>query len=342
MAPGGLPTVLVTHPVSRLADYFGDQALAALRQVAHVRLNPLDDDLSGQALVDAAAGCELVIAYRQTPIDATSFEAMPDLLAVVRCAVDIRTIDVPAASRCGILVTQASPGFMASVSEWVIGVMVDMSRSISASAALYHAGHVVVPRMGRELRGAMLGVIGYGQIARYLCPIAQALGMAVSVTDPFARVEAPGVVQTDLPGLLASADYVVCLAPANPSTENLMDARAFASMKPGAFFINASRGNLVDDAALLAALDGGHVSAAALDVGRAPDQMPSPALARHPRVIATPHIGGLTPPAILHQALETVAQVTDILHGRIPRGAVNAKDAARLRRSMSTSAASRP
>ena len=80
-------------------------------------------------------------------------------------------------------------------------------------------------------------------------------------------------------------------------------------MKPGAFFINASRGDLVDEAALLHALDSGHLAGCALDVGRAPDQMPSPALAAHPRVIATPHIGGLTPPAVEHQALETVAQL---------------------------------
>jgi D-3-phosphoglycerate dehydrogenase len=123
---------------------------------------------------------------------------------------------------------------------------------------------------------------------------------------------------------------VVCLAPANAATENMLDAAAFAAMRPGSFFINAGRGNLVDDGALLQALERGHLAGAALDVGRAPDQMPSPALARHPNVIATPHIGGLTPPAIAHQALETVAQVREILQGRIPVGAVNKHAALRL------------
>jgi D-3-phosphoglycerate dehydrogenase len=103
-------------------------------------------------------------------------------------------------------------------------------------------------------------------------------------------------------------------------------------MKPGSFFVNASRGELVDEAALLAALDGGHLAACALDVGRAPDQMPSPALARHPRVVATPHIGGLTMPAIEHQALETVAQLQQLLAGELPMGAVNAAQATRLQR----------
>jgi len=94
--------------------------------------------------------------------------------------------------------------------------------------------------------------------------------------------------------LLAQSDFVVCLAAATEDTENLMNAAAFAAMQPGAFFINAARGNLVDEDALVAALDAGTIAGCALDVGRAPDQMPSPAVARHPRAIATPHIGGLS------------------------------------------------
>ncbi len=325
-----LPTVLVTHPRHQLATYFGDEALARLRRIAQVRLNDAEADLAAAALAEAARGCAVVIAHRQTPVGEDVFAALPDLQAVVRCAVDIRTIDVAAASRRGVLVTQASAGFMAAVSEWIVGVMVDLSRHISAANAQYKTEGRADARMGRELRGACLGVIGYGQISRQLCPVAQALGMRVLVSDPFARVDTPGIEQVDLPVLLARADHVVCLAPATAATENLMDAAAFAAMRPGSFFINAARGNLVDDCALLGALDSGHLAGAALDVGRAPDQMPAPALARHPRVVATPHVGGLTPPAIAHQALETVAQTGEILQGRVPHGAVNAAHAHRL------------
>jgi D-3-phosphoglycerate dehydrogenase len=101
-------------------------------------------------------------------------------------------------------------------------------------------------------------------------------------------------------------------------------------MKPTAWLVNASRGNLVDEAALEAALDAGKIAGAALDVGRAPDQKPSPHLAARPDVIATPHIAGLTPEALEHQSMETVRQVAAILRGEAPPGAVNAEHATRL------------
>lgn len=326
--------VFLTHPRGARALYFGDRALAALQAVADVRLNPGDTELEPQALAALARDCEIVISYRQTPADAALFAALPRLWAFMRCAIDIRNIDVPAASRHGVLVTQASAGFTAAVAEWIVGAMIDLSRHISASTALYHAGQPAPPRMGRELRGATLGVIGYGQIGRYLCDVALALGMRVVVSDPHTPTGRAELAQVGLDGLLQRADYVVCLAGASAATENLMDAQAFAAMKPDAFFINAARGNLVDEDALLAALEGGRLAGCALDVGRAPDQMPGARLAAHPRVIATPHTGGLTRPAIEHQAMETVAQVAELLQGRLPRGAVNATEARRWRQAL--------
>jgi D-3-phosphoglycerate dehydrogenase len=324
--------IFLTHPPEALERYYGERALAGLRTVGEVRLNPLDRELDVSELADAARDCEIIVSYRQTAAGEDLFARLPKLIAYSRCAIDIRNIDVAAASRHGILVTQASAGFIAAVSEWIIGSMIDLARSITAMASAYHAGMVPVPPMGQQLHGATLGVIGYGQIARHLCPIGVALGMRVLVCDPHARAEAPGVEQTSQARLLAESDFVVCLAVANEATENLMDDGAFAAMRPGAFFINASRGNLVDEAALLRALDGSRLAGCAMDVGRAPDQMPTPALAQHPKVIATPHLAGLTPQAIEHQALETVAQAREIAAGRAPVGAVNAAAAIRLAR----------
>lgn len=327
-----MTTVFVSHPQDRLDAYFGRRATEALMRLAQVRFNAEPRELSTPELVAAAQGCDAIIAYRQTPAPAALFSALPQLTAFLRCAVDIRTVDVDAASAQGVLVTQASAGFVPAVSEWVIGAMVDLGRGISRYAQAYQGGAPLAPFMGRELRGATLGVVGYGQIGRYLCELALAFGMRVLVTT-LGRIEGePRLRQVALPALLGESDFVVCLAPANAQTRNMMDAAAFAAMKPGAFFINAARGELVDEAALLQALETGRLAGCALDVGRAPDQMPSPALARHPRVVATPHVGGLTRPATEHQALETVDQLAALLRGEMPCGAVNAAQAHRLRR----------
>jgi D-3-phosphoglycerate dehydrogenase len=312
--------ILLTHSPDALAQYYGERALSGLRALGEVRLHPGHAPLEGEALIAAAADCDLIVSYRQSPGPAAVFERLPRLAAFLRCAVDIRNVDVAAASRAGVLVTQASAGFVAAVSELVVGLLVDLSRGVSRAAAEYHAGRVPQAAMGRELRGSTLGIIGYGAIGRELARVAKALGMRVLVNDPYVK----GVEQTSLDELLAQSDYVVPLAVATTETENLMNDAAFAKMKPGAFFVNVSRGNLVDEAALARALDSGRIAGCALDVGRAPDQMPTPALAARPEVIATPHTAGLTLAAIEHQSLETVAQAAEILQGRAPKGAVNA------------------
>jgi D-3-phosphoglycerate dehydrogenase len=144
--------------------------------------------------------------------------------------------------------------------------------------------------------------------------------MRVLINDPYQKFE-----QVPLDELLAESDYLVPLADATAETENLIGEKALQTMKRGAYLINVSRGNLVDEKALEAALDSRHLAGCAMDVGRAPDQMPTPRLAARPDVIATPHAAGLTVPAIEHQSMETVAQAAEIVKGRAPKGAVNAE-----------------
>lgn len=326
-----MTTVFLTHPSDKLEQYYGPRAVAALRELADVRFNPESRELTIDELVAAARGCELMIGYRGTPGPERLLRELPQLAAFMRCAVDISTVDVAAASAHGVLVTQASAGFVAAVAEWVMATMIALGRGIVGHAEAYHQGSAATPAMGRELCGSTIGVIGYGRIAQSVCRLASAFGMRVAVAAPETVGARDGVRQMALDDLLAESHFVVCLAVSNDRTRDLMDSAAFARMVPGAFFVNASRGELVDEAALLAALDSGRLSGAALDVGRAADQMPSPALSRHPRVIATPHIGGLTLPAIEHQSMETVAQVASLLRGEMPTGAVNAEHATRIR-----------
>jgi D-3-phosphoglycerate dehydrogenase len=316
-----------------LKNYYGERALAALRKLGEVRLNTADKVLDAKALLEASRGCDIIVSDRQTPAPAEFFAAAsPELVAFLRVAVDIRNIDVKAASAKGILVTHATPGFIASVAEMAIGFMIDCGRHVTEAASVYRSGNDPEARMGRQLKGSSVGIIGFGVIGEYLAPLCVALGMTVFVSDPFKKVSVAGVTQIELADLLARSDFVICLAVANEQTENLMNAENFARMKPSAFFINLSRGNLVDEAALAAALDAKRLAGAAIDVGRAQDQKPSLVLAARADVIATPHTAGLTPDAAEHQAFDTVNQVKEIVAGRMPPGAANADKAARLAR----------
>jgi D-3-phosphoglycerate dehydrogenase len=327
-----MPTVFLTHTPDMLANYYGERALAALRKLAPVKLNETGRVLDASALAEAARGCEIIVSDRQTAGPAAFFPLAPDLVAFLRVAVDIRNIDVDAASAHGILVTHATPGFAASVAEMALGYMIDCARHITAATLEYRGGKDAEPRMGRQLKGATLGIMGYGVIGEYLATLGVALGMNVLVSDPFKTVAAPGLRQVERDELLSQSDFVVCLVVANEQTENLMNAAAFARMKKTAYFINLSRGNLVDEQALEAALDNKQIAGAAMDVGRAPDQKPSLFLARRPDVIATPHTAGLTPEAAEHQAFDTVKQTAELVAGRMPPGVVNAEAAHRLSR----------
>ena len=324
------PRIFLTHAESVRRNYYDDRAVARLRELGEVVLNDTGGPLTTAQLVDAARDCQVIVSDRQAAGPAELFRRLPRLAVFMRCAVDIRNVEVAAASAEGVLVTRASAGFATAVAEWVMGAAIDLLRHTSDHVGAYRGGSVPVPTIGRELRGAALGVLGYGAIGRELCRLGLAFGMTVHVADPLVRVDDTAICQAELDEVIGAADVVVCLVPANAQTENLMNAQRFARMKPGAVFINAARGELVDEAALLAALDNGRLAGCAMDVGRAPDQMPSPVLAAHPRVIATPHVGGLTPAAVAHQAHETVEQLAALLRGETPVGAVNGDRARRL------------
>jgi D-3-phosphoglycerate dehydrogenase len=322
--------ILLTHPAIVRPNYFPPKSLKALGALGDLTINESDEEWTAQELINRACHSDIVVNYRETPAGVVIFDSLPKLKAWVRVAVDIRNIDIAAASRNGVLVTNVSGVFVSAVAEWTIAAMIDVGRRFSDAIAAYHAGSVPVPVMGPELKGATLGIIGYGRISRYLVDLALAFGMRVLVADPYCKVERADVQQVGMDELLGAADHVVCLAVANAQTENLINADVFRKMKRTAYFINPSRGNLVDEGALLAALEDGLIAGCALDVGRAEDQMPAPAIAAHPKVIATPHLGGLTP-SLHQQSVEAVSQVAEIIAGRIPGNALNAEHAHRMR-----------
>ena len=318
--------LLLTHVPQARAQYYGTRALAQLQALVDVVFHEGAAPLDPRGVIAAAKDVDFIIADRSTPVPAEIFAGLPKLKVVMRSAVDIRNIDVAAASKAGVLVTHAEAGFVPSVVELAIGFLVELSRGMGPAIAAYREGHKPEIKVGRQLSGSTVGIIGYGRISRALAPVLAAMGMKVVISDPYAQIDDRRFGKRELPELLAEADYVICLAIANEETENLLDAAAFARMKPDAFFVNMSRGNLVDEVALAKVLIEGRIAGAAMDVGRALDQMPSPELARLPNVIATPHIGGLTPPASESQAFDTVRQVEALMKGEMPPGAANPKD----------------
>ena len=324
--------IFLTHIPDMLENYYGPRAVKALREMAEVVINPTGSVLDAKGLAAQAKGCDIIISDRQTPGPREFLDKAADAVAFLRCAVDIRNIDVEAASRNGILVTRATPGFDASVAEIAIGMMVDLARHVSSSVIQYRGGAEASVHMGRQLKDSTLGIIGYGVIGEYLARLGLAFGMSVMAHDPYKTITDQGVRQVSFEDVLAGSDFVTCLAVATSETENLMNETAFARMKRDAFFLNLSRGNLVDEAALERALDEKRIAGAAMDVGRAHDQKPSLRLAGRADVIATPHIAGLTPSAIEHQAFDTVEQARALVAGKVPPGAVNAEKATRLAR----------
>src|ERR1700738_3960279 len=170
-------------------QYYGERSLNGLRALAQIVLHEGDDALDASGLIEAARDVDIIVADRLTEGRGEIFPYLPKLRAFVRCAVDIRNIDVEAASAAGVLVTRAGPGFVQSVAELALGFLVDLSRGISRATADYHAGRMPEVLMGRQLAGSRLCIIGYGSIGRHLAPVAKSLGMEVLVADPFVTVD---------------------------------------------------------------------------------------------------------------------------------------------------------
>lgn len=324
--------VFVTHNPEDLAAYYG-RALPEMQALSGVEVvvNHQDRDLTTAELIETAAGCHVIVAHRSTPGTRELFASSPSLVAFLRCAVDISTIDVDAASEHGIVVARADKAFIASTAELAIGLLLAVARNIASSSTDYHSGRIPPQRAGFQLRDQTATILGYGAIGSYLADALLGLGMKVVVHDPGVTVERSDISQMSFVEALGVADVVFPLAPADASTENMIDADACDHMKQGAVLINVSRGELLDEGAVAAALDSGHLRGVGLDVGRAQDQRPSPDLAARPEVVATPHLGGLTPQNADAQARSSVEQVKAMIERLMPPRAVNETSAARLR-----------
>ena len=305
-----------------ISEFMDAPAVDALRQRFDVRYAP---ELVEQraALLEAAADADALIVRNRSQVNAELLAAAPRLIAVGRLGVGLDNIDLAGCEARGIKVIPATGANARAVAEYVIGTMLSLLRGAYASTADVAAG--TWPRnalsQGLEAHGRTLGVVGFGGIGRLAAQLARGLGMRIVGSDAALPPAHPawqeaGAEPLALDELLGQADVVTLHVPLTSETRHLLDAARIARMRPGAILINTSRGGIVDEAALAAALRAGRLRGAALDVF---EQEPLPAggpLADAPNLILTPHIAGLTQEANTRVSDMVAAGVTMALDAR--------------------------
>ncbi|HTE56586.1 MAG TPA: phosphoglycerate dehydrogenase [Kofleriaceae bacterium] len=254
-------------------------------------------------------------------------EAGKRLKIIGRAGIGVDNIDVTAASRRGIIVENAPSGNAVTTAEHALCLLMSLARHIPQATASMKAGKWEKNKFsGVEIMGKTLGVVGLGNIGRIVADRAQGLKMKVVASDPFIGRDAAarlGVELVDLDELLSRADFITVHTPLTSETRGVIGAAAFARMKPGSMVVNAARGGVVDEDALLAALESGHIAGAALDVFVEEPPAAGSKLVAHPRVVCTPHLGASTEEAQEKVAIEVAEQIVAFAeHGEI-RNAVN-------------------
>ncbi|NPV09004.1 MAG: phosphoglycerate dehydrogenase [Anaerolineae bacterium] len=312
-----MPRVLLTDPID-------DEAVALLAREAEVLQVPQGGDAR---LTELASGADGIIVRSGTRIAREVILSAPSLRVIGRAGVGVDNIDLEAATERGVWVVNAPDSNSVAVAEHVFALMLCLARRVLwAAESLARGEWRRASFRGEELNGKVLGIVGLGRIGRRVAERGRAFGMIVLAHDPFvapAQAQAVGARLVPLAQLLRESDFVTLHLPSTTETDGLLGEEQLAACKPGAYLINCSRGSVVDEAALLRALDSGHLAGAGLDVFACEPPKDSP-LVRHPAVVATPHIGGMTREAQRNVALAVAEQVLAVLQGRPPSHPVNA------------------
>ncbi len=240
--------------------------------------------------------------------------------AIGRFGLGVDNIDLPAAKACGIAVNYVPDYCLREVSDHAMALLLALARKVTLADKLVQSGRWEVPPLVplRRLEGQVLGLIGFGNIPRALAPKAKAFGLKVLAHDPYVTkdvLDAAGVAGVSFDELLARSDFVSVHAPLLPATRGLMNAAAFAKMKNGAYLINTARGPLVDEPALIAALNSGRLGGAALDVVTTEPLAKDSPLVGRDNVILTPHIAFYSVEALEELQTKCAGDVARVLSG---------------------------
>jgi D-3-phosphoglycerate dehydrogenase / 2-oxoglutarate reductase len=307
-----------------VADPIAEEGLALLRPHADVRTVSADP----AALEEELPRAEALLVRSETRVTADLLERAPNLRVIGRAGAGVDTIDVDAATRRGVVVVNAPGGNAVAAAEHSLALMFALARRVAAAdASMKHGEWRRSAYVGTELTGKTLGLVGLGRVGSEVARRALGLDMRVLVFDPYVPDEHArhlGLEPMDLEPLLQASDFVSLHVPLTETTRNLINASRLACMRPSAFLINCARGGLVDEAALLSALDEGRLAGAGVDVFPREPVAPDDPLPRHPRVIATPHLGASTVEAQAQVAVQVAEEVLAVLQGRPTQFAVNA------------------
>jgi D-3-phosphoglycerate dehydrogenase / 2-oxoglutarate reductase len=307
-----------------LAEKVSPATLAVFR--AEPGWEVLTHDQLPNGLPAALAEADALVVRSAVQVDDALLEKAPKLRVIGRAGVGVDNIDTDAATRRGIVVMNTPGANAVAVAELTIGLMLALARKLPAANSGMHAGRWEKKSLqGTELRGKTLGILGLGRIGLEVARRARGFGLEIIAADPFvsaAVARENGISLVSLDELFAKADYLTLHVGLTPQTAEIINAKTLAGMKKGVRIINCARGELVDDAALAAALKSGQVAGAALDVFAHEPLTDSPYFELD-NVILTPHIAGSTAEAQEAVGVQIAKQVREYLKLGVVQNAVN-------------------
>jgi D-3-phosphoglycerate dehydrogenase / 2-oxoglutarate reductase len=313
-------------PKVLVSDSLAEQGVTVLEQAAGIEVIN-KPGISPDELLGLIPDIDGLVIRSNTKVTADVLAAASNLKIVGRAGIGVDNVDTPAATRHGVVVVNTPEGNNITTAEHAIALMISLARHVPQATASMKAGKWEKKKFqGMELYNRTLGVLGAGNIGRFVVSRAKGLGMKVIVHDPYLTAEAAArleVERVELGEMMSRADVVTVHVPKTKETTGILGSAEFAQAKPGLIVINAARGGIVDEAALLEALESGQVGAAGLDVFV---EEPPPAdhpLVNHPNVICTPHLGASTEQAQINVAVAVAEQIRDFLLNGEVRNSIN-------------------
>ena len=308
-------------------DRVSEKGLGPIREDERFELHRIHDS-SSQEFSDVLARTHALIVRSATKVDAGVLEAAPELRVVGRAGVGVDNIDIEAASDAGVAVYNAPGGNTVAAAELTMALMLSVVRRVTAADRSVRAGEWDRARFrGVELLGRTLGLIGAGRIGGEVARRCEAFGMTVMAYDPYIdedRARKLGIQLATVEEVIEHADVISLHVPLNDETRHLLDKDALARMKKNAFVINASRGGVIVEADLAAALEEGSIAGAALDVYEDEPLSADSPLRDAPNLVLTPHLGASTEEAQVSVAREVALAVKAALIDQDLSGALNA------------------